>query len=253
MQDFPRSADRPLLSVVVPVFNEKANVRPLVGEIVEALDGLWPYEIVFVDDGSEDGTAETLAGLATSTRLALRCLHHDCRRGQSQAVVSGVRAARGAWIATLDGDGQNPPADIPAMLAELIAANREDPDAVCIAGIRARRQDSWMKRVSSRLANAVRKGLLHDGVSDTGCGLKVFRRDAFLALPLFDHVHRFIPALFQFCGGRVLTQPVGHRPRRSGESKYGTLDRLWAGLYDLVGVRWLRRRAIFRPWQQSPL
>ena len=163
---------------------------------------------------------------------------------RSQALVSGVRAAHGQWIATLDGDGQNPPSEIPRLFTTLRDAHAADPAVVCVAGIRRSRQDSAWKRLSSKVANAVRMWLLQDGISDTGCGLKVFKRNAFLALPLFDHIHRFLPAMFQAAGAKVIGVEVSHRPRSGGESKYGTWDRLSVGIADLIGVSWLRRRIL---------
>ena len=234
----------PLLSVVVPVRNEAPNIAPLVAEIRAALAGV-EYEIVYVDDGSTDGTPAQLAAAAAATLAAaplIRCRHRSSC-GQSAAIVTGVRAARGSWIATLDGDGQNDPADIPALLARAVA---EESAAgalpVLIAGHRTRRRDSALKRVGSRLANAVRARLLGDATPDTGCGAKVFRRAAFLELPRFDHMHRFLPALFLRAGGHVVSAPVNHRPRLAGKSNYGTWDRLWVGLVDLAGVYWLQRR-----------
>lgn len=241
----------PLISVVVPVYNERENVRPLVGEIVSALDGRIPYEIIYVDDGSDDGTAAALDALARSTSLNLRVVTHATRLGQSAAIVSGVSTAEGDWIATIDGDGQNVPGDIPELLTAVAAAQESDLDVVCVAGIRVGRKDSLVRKVSSRVANAVRQMILHDSMPDTGCGLKIFRRDAFLALPHFDHLHRFIPAVFQFYGGKVITHPVSHRPRVRGTSKYGIGNRLFAGIADLFGVCWLRRRAINRPWTRG--
>ena len=222
----------PLLSIVVPVRNEGPNVAPLVAEIRTALAGI-PHEIVYVDDGSTDDTAKRLAEAGVIVR------RHRLSCGQSAAIVTGVRAASGAWIATLDGDGQNDPADIPALFHQ---AQREMGGPVLVAGHRTRRRDSAVKRLSSRAANRIRAGLLHDATPDTGCGLKVFRRDAFLELPHFDHMHRYLPALFIRAGGRVVSVPVNHRPRLRGQSNYGTLDRLWVGIFDLVGVYWLQRR-----------
>jgi dolichol-phosphate mannosyltransferase len=166
--------------------------------------------------------------------------------GQSAAIVTGVRAARGGWIATLDGDGQNDPADIPALLRHAMDDVGKGP--LLVAGHRVRRKDSWTKRLSSRFANRIRAALLHDATPDTGCGLKLFRRDTFLELPHFDHMHRYLPALFIRAGGRVVSVPVNHRPRIRGQSNYGTLDRLWVGIFDLVGVFWLQRR-----WQRPEL
>lgn len=239
------------LSVVVPVFNEAQNIKPLILEIVDALKEWCEYEIVYVDDGSDDGTGSLLDELASDTSLRLSVKHHGSRSGQSAALLTGIRAAGGDWIATLDGDGQNVPGDIRNLVQRAIAAHAQDDSVVCVAGMRMGRKDSVVRRLSSRVANSIRQWLLADGIRDTGCGLKVFHRDAFLALPHFDHMHRFIPALFQASGGKVLTEAVAHRPRTSGVSKYGIANRLWVGIVDLGGVFWLRRRAISRPWISS--
>ena len=225
-----------MLSVVVPVRNEGPNVLPLVAEIGRAL-GAVAHEIVYVDDGSSDDTWARVREAAAGAPLVAR--RHRVGCGQSAAIVTGVRASGGNWIATLDGDGQNDPADIPALLARALA---EEGASVLVAGHRTQRRDRWVKRGTSRVANRVRAALLGDATPDSGCGLKVFRRDAFLALPHFDHMHRYLPALFIRAGGRVVSVPVNHRPRTRGRSKYGTLDRLWVGLFDLVGMCWLQRR-----------
>jgi dolichol-phosphate mannosyltransferase len=227
------------LSVVVPVCNEAENVEPLAREIDAALAGR-SYEMIFVDDGSTDDTAANLLKLK-NTLPALRVLRHSFRSGQSAAVASGVRAARAPWIATLDGDGQNDPADIPKLIAardtsagrgvQLFMGNRT-----------ASRKDTAYRRWQSRIANGVRSGLLGDGTPDTGCGIKLFSREVFMDLPRFDHMHRFLPALFQRQGARVISVPVSHRERTRGTSKYGMLNRLWVGIIDIVGVLWLRRR-----------
>jgi dolichol-phosphate mannosyltransferase len=228
------------LSVVIPVKNEAGNIAPLVAEIEAALDGLLDYEIVYVDDGSEDATvAEIRRQQAASP--SLRLVRHRSSCGQSAAIRSGVKTARGTWVATLDGDGQNDPADIPALWR--IAQDAPEAAPFLIAGQRTRRQDSWSKRRASRIANAVRARLLRDATPDTGCGLKLFRRDLFLDLPYFDHMHRFLPALVLREGGRVRSVPVNHRPRQRGSSNYGIFDRLWVGIVDLIGVVWLRQRA----------
>ncbi|MBX9701118.1 MAG: glycosyltransferase family 2 protein [Acetobacteraceae bacterium] len=232
----------PVVSVVVPVRNEAPNIAPLVAEIEAALAGT-AHEIVYVDDGSTDGTAAALREVAGRVP-ALRHLRHRTSCGQSAAVVTGVKAARGTWIATLDGDGQNDPADIPRLL-DRARGLAPDGGALLVAGHRVTRRDSRMKKVSSRVANAVRARLLRDRTPDSGCGLKVFPRALFLDLPHFDHMHRFLPALVLRQGGRVVSEPVNHRPRREGRSNYGTLDRLLVGLFDLVGVAWLQRR-----WQR---
>lgn len=232
-------APAPHVAVVVPVRNEAPNIAPLLAEIAAALAAI-PHEIVYVDDGSTDGTAAALA--AAGAHYPLRHLRHPESRGQSAAIRAGVRAATAAWIATLDGDGQNDPADIPALLARA-AEQPATPGPLLIAGHRTRRQDSRTKRLTSRAANAIRARLLGDATPDTGCGLKVFARDAFLELPAFDHMHRFLPALFIRAGGRVMSVPVNHRPRRAGRSNYGTLDRALVGITDLLGVLWLQRRS----------
>ena len=228
----------PLLSVVVPVRNEEANIAPLIAEITQAL-GRVPHQIVYVDDGSTDGTLAALHALQRDLpHLIVRRHRSSC--GQSAAIVTGVRVATGHWIATLDGDGQNDPADIPRLLELAQADHGVTP--VLFAGHRTTRRDTRIKKLSSRVANRVRSTLLGDATPDTGCGLKLFRRDMFLELPHFDHMHRFLPALVIRAGGRVRSVPVNHRPRLRGHSKYGTLDRLAVGIVDLAGVAWLQRR-----------
>ncbi|WP_449406840.1 glycosyltransferase family 2 protein [Methylococcus mesophilus] len=229
------------LSVVVPVHNEIDNLESLIGEITQALTPLGDYEIVYVDDGSTDGTLEKLRALKASV-AALRVLRHVRCCGQSTALRTGILAARGAWIATLDGDGQNDPADIPRLLDALDQLGGETGRGM-VAGYRRKRKDTGWRRFSSRIANAVRGGLLRDNTPDTGCGLKVFSRALFLELPYFDHMHRFLPALTQRAGAPVVSVEVNHRPRLSGVSKYGTWHRLWVGIVDLFGVMWLQRRA----------
>jgi dolichol-phosphate mannosyltransferase len=232
------SAIAPEVSVVVPVCNEAENVGPLAQEIALALAGRH-FEVLFVDDGSTDQTAAAVIS-ARASIPQLRLLRHSFRCGQSAAVTSGVRHARAEWICTLDGDGQNDPADLPKLLAA-----RLDPanaNVVLFQGHRVTRKDTGFRRVQSRVANGVRSWLLGDGTPDTGCGIKVMRRASYMELPNFDHMHRFLPALFQRAGGRVLSIPVNHRPRARGTSKYGMLDRLWVGIVDIAGVMWLRRR-----------
>ena len=226
------------LSIVIPVRNEAENA-PLVAEIRAALDGKLAYEIVYVDDASRDGTAAALAAL-TGANSPLRVVRHMARCGQRAAIRSGVKAARAPWIATLDGDGQNDPADIPRLWE--MAPKAADP-RLLIAGQRVKRRDTLLKRLSSRIANAVRSRLLGDATPDTGCGLKLFRRELYLDLPYFDHMHRFLPALVLREGGRIVSVPVNHRPRARGKSNYGTLDRLAVAFADLLGVLWLKRRA----------
>ena len=226
-------------SVVVPVCNEAENVEPLAREIDAALAGR-SYEMIFIDDGSTDDTASNLLKLKNSLS-ALRVLRHSFRSGQSAAVATGVRAARAPWVATLDGDGQNDPADIPKLIAA--RDSTEGRGVQLFMGNRtASRKDTAFRRLQSRIANGVRGGLLGDGTPDTGCGIKLFSRDVFMDLPRFDHMHRFLPALFQRHGARVISVPVSHRERTRGTSKYGMLNRLWVGIVDICGVMWLRRR-----------
>jgi len=226
-----------LLSVVVPVHNEAENIAPLIKEIEQALAGTVDYEIVYVNDGSTDDTANRLTEVKSQS-TKLRVIQHAKSCGQSTALRTGIKAAKGDWIVTLDGDGQNDPADIKV----LIAALKQGVDLVG-GNRRHARRDSWIKRVSSIIANGVRSRLLNDSTPDTGCGLKLIRRDAFLDLPYFDHMHRFLPALVQRRGGGVVSVPVNHRAREHGQSKYGTIDRLMVGIVDLVGMLWLLRRA----------
>ncbi|HRN61078.1 MAG TPA: glycosyltransferase family 2 protein [Luteimonas sp.] len=229
----------PMLSVVVPAYNEAANLPVLVGEIDAALmRALVDYEIVCVDDASDDGTDAALAACA-ATRPHLRVLRHRVRSGQSAALRTGVKAARAEWIATLDGDGQNDPADLPKLLQARADA---DDDVRLFAGWRVQREDSASKRWASRIANTIRARLLHDSTPDTGCGIKLFEREAFLDLPAFDHMHRYLPALMQRAGWKTLSVPVNHRPRRHGSSKYDNLGRALVGISDLRGVLWLLRR-----------
>ncbi|HVC16398.1 MAG TPA: glycosyltransferase family 2 protein [Rhodanobacter sp.] len=229
----------PQLSVVVPVFNERDNIPPLLAEIAAALRGRLEFEIIYVDDESSDDSRAVLAAEQAARYPELRVLHHVTRSGQSTAVWNGVRAARSPWIATLDGDGQNDPADIPKLLAARAAAAA---NIRLFAGWRTTRRDSFNKRISSKIANAVRSRMLRDATPDTGCGLKLFEREVFLRLPYFDHMHRYLPALVKRAGFGCQSVPVGHRPRTAGVSKYGMLDRLWVGLADLRGVAWLMRR-----------
>jgi dolichol-phosphate mannosyltransferase len=225
----------PHLSVVVPVFNERDNVAPLVNEITAALRGLVAFEIVYVDDHSRDDTLAVLQNLK-ATVPELRVLHHVNQSGQSTAVRTGVKAARGEWIATLDGDGQNDPADIPKLLEKREASSVE---VKLFAGWRVNRQDTGSKRWASKVANAIRSRMLRDSTPDTGCGIKLFEREAFLDLPYFDHMHRYLPALMQRAGWKTISVPVNHRHRASGVSKYNNLNRALVGLRDLRGVAWL--------------
>jgi dolichol-phosphate mannosyltransferase len=236
--DLPPSNPAVAVSIVVPVRNEAENIAPLIEEIAAALDGRWAYEIIYVNDGSTDATAERLASVMKQ-RKNLRQLRHAVSTGQSAAVRSGVRAARGAIVATLDGDGQNNPAFLPA-LVEAIEKGGERV-GLC-AGQRVGRKDTGFKKFQSRAANAIRNAILHDGTRDTGCGLKAFRREVFLMMPYFDGLHRFLPALMRREGYEIAYVDVIDRPRRSGVSNYGFFDRLGIGIMDLAGVWWLIRR-----------
>ncbi len=229
----------PEIAVVVPAHNEAENVGPLIDEIATALKDR-SFEMIFVDDGSTDATPQSLV-TAGSAHPELRVVRHRRACGQSTAVVSGVRAARAQIIVTMDGDGQNDPADAPALI-DKYKENGGD-DWLLVAGHRVNRRDTWLKRVSSKVANGVRGGLLGDETPDTGCGLKVFSRQAFLHMPAFNHMHRFLPALMIRAGGRVLSVPVNHRARMQGVSKYGLWNRLWVGIVDIFGVIWLIRRS----------
>jgi dolichol-phosphate mannosyltransferase len=227
------------LSVVVPVFNERDNVADLVREIHAALGDRGDVEYVFVDDASTDDTRIVLQGLQQEV-APLRVLHHQKQAGQSTAVRSGVRAARGSWVATLDGDGQNIPADILKLISEKV---RVTANYKLFAGWRTQRNDSPVRLWSSKIANGFRSWMLKDQTPDTGCGIKLFERQLFLDLPYFSHMHRFLPALVRRAGFEVLSVPVGHRARSKGVSKYGVWNRLWVGIVDIIGVAWLSRRA----------
>jgi len=226
------------VSVVVPVFNESGAAADLAREIAAAFAG-HSLEILFVDDCSRDDTRARLLALKAEIP-ALRVLGHSANAGQSRAVRTGVLAARGDIIVTLDGDGQNDPADAPRLVEALKSG---PPELALVGGERMRRQDSAAKKVASRIGNGVRKRLLRDTANDTGCGLKAFRREAFLRLPYFDHIHRYLPALMLREGYATAFLPVGHRPRTTGSSKYTNLGRLWASISDLWGVMWLQSRA----------
>jgi dolichol-phosphate mannosyltransferase len=231
----------PDLSVIVPVHDEQENVTPLAEEVDAALAGVLDYEVVFVDDASTDATFARLTDLSRRNPR-VRALRHAQRSGQSTALRTGVVHARASMIATLDGDGQNDPGDIPRLLS-MLSTTEHDASRTLVTGHRVRRRDSRVVRLSSRVANFVRSRILRDGTPDTGCGLKVFDRSLFLELPYFDHMHRFLPALVRRAGGCVISVPVNHRPRIAGRSHYGVWDRLWTGIVDLLGVMWLTRRA----------
>ena len=218
--------------------NEAENIAPVIAEIAAALDGRWNYEIIYVNDGSTDATPERLAS-AMKSRPNLREVRHATSTGQSAAVRSGVRVAHGAIVATLDGDGQNNPAFLPALISAIEDGGERTGLA---AGQRVGRKDTGFKKIQSRIANTVRNAILHDGTRDTGCGLKAFRREVFLAMPYFDGLHRFLPALVRREGYGIAYVDVIDRPRHSGVSNYGFFDRLWIGIMDLAGVWWLIRR-----------
>jgi len=237
MSETPASGTGPAVSVVIPVRNEADNIAPLVDEIAAALDRSLTFEVIFVDDGSIDRTEAELTALMAS-RPWLRQVKHHRSCGQSAAVASGVMHARAGVIVTLDGDGQNDPAFIPALLAGMASA----PQIGLVAGQRVGRKASGFKKLQSRAANVVRSLVLRDGTRDTGCGLKAFRRDIFLRLPYFDGLHRFLPALVRREGYDIGYVEVSDRPRRAGTSNYGMWDRLWIGIADLLGVWWLTRR-----------
>jgi dolichol-phosphate mannosyltransferase len=226
------------VSIVVPVRNEADNILPLIEEISAALNRRWDYEIIYVNDGSTDATGERLAA-AMKQRGNLRQIRHATSSGQSAAVRSGVRAARGAIVATLDGDGQNNPAFLPDLIKAIEGGGER---MGLVAGQRVGRQDTGFKKMQSRIANGIRNGILRDGTRDTGCGLKAFRREVFLMMPYFDGLHRFLPALVRREGYEIAYVDVIDRPRHSGVSNYGFFDRLWIGIMDLGGVWWLIRR-----------
>ena len=247
MADAPHSTQSPiqpepapLLSVVVPILNEQDNIRPLVDEITGALDGVCDYEIVYVDDGSTDDSLAILLEMKQSLPR-LRVVSHAKRSGQSAGLRSGILAARGTLIATLDGDGQNDPADIPTLLRAHRA--HAGPGRLMVTGHRVNRRDSGAKRWASRIANAIRRAALRDDNPDTGCSLKLYERALFLRFPYFDHMHRYLPALARRENCAVQVVPVNHRHRTHGHSKYATLDRLLVGIPDLLGVMWLIRRS----------
>ena len=226
------------ISVVVPVFDEEEAAPRLAREIASAFEGM-AYEMVFVDDASRDATRTALTGLKGELP-ALRVIAHGRNAGQSRAIRTGIIAARGAIVVTLDGDGQNDPADAPRLARRLM----DGPGSLgLVGGVRAKRRDTLAKKLASRIGNGVRMALLKDGAVDTGCGLKAMRREAFLRLPYFDHMHRYLPALMLREGFEIAFEPVNHRPRETGRSKYTNLGRLWASLSDLSGVIWLRTRA----------
>lgn len=229
-----------LVSVVIPVKNEQGSISRLIEEIHATLETVCSFEIVITDDGSEDNTIGEAIAAATRCDARLQILHHPVNCGQSTALHTAICHAKGDLIATLDGDGQNDPNDIPAMIRE---AQAQKAEHFCIAGYRNKRKDTAWVRLQSKIANRVRKAFLKDGVPDTGCGLKVFPRETFLLLPYFDHMHRFLPALIRRMHGEIVVHPVAHRDRFAGTSKYTVWNRLWVGIIDLFGVAWLIRRS----------
>lgn len=238
------SESLPKVSIVVPVLNESENIKPLLSELRSALatiSAFGIFEIIYVDDGSVDTTYEVLKS-ESEAFPELVIIRHKFVLGQSAAIRTGVIRARAPLIVTIDGDGQNDPADIPKLLAAYF--NLQNSEFLMIAGHRAQRRDVWVKRFSSRIANSVRSIFLGDETPDTGCGLKIFSREAFLSMPAFDHMHRFLPALMIGLGGRVISIKVNHRSRERGQSNYGVFDRLFVGVIDLFGVLWLKRRAL---------
>jgi len=223
------------VSVVAPVYNEVDNLRPLYERVAKALDGR-TFELVLVDDGSKDGSTERIVELSREDPR-VRGLFHPTNYGQSAAMAAGIQDARGAWVATLDADLQNDPADLPLLLK---TAGEHD---ACV-GFRAKRNDTWVRRVSSKIANGVRNRLTGDHVTDTGCSLKVFRREAIQSIPFFEGMHRFMPTLLRWHGFSVVEQAVSHHPRAAGESKYGIGNRALPAFIDLMAVRWMRSRII---------
>ncbi len=240
-----KASELPELSVVVPVKDESENLRPLIEEICASLDlSNINYEIIYVDDGSLDSTPALLRELSAQ-RPRLRVINHPSSLGQSAAIVTGVMAAYGRLIATIDGDGQNDPTDILVLLESYRnELDKNDFGSLMVVGHRMMRKDTWVKRWSSRIANSVRSHFLKDYTPDSGCGLKVFSQASFMELPRFNHMHRFLPALLIRSGGKVLSVPVNHRARERGVSKYGVWNRLWVGIIDLFGVMWLLRRSL---------
>jgi dolichol-phosphate mannosyltransferase len=235
----PRETGHLRFSVVIAVFNEAENVAPVTEELLRAAGGMGPFELIYVDDGSSDDTAERLRALRAQGG-PIRILRHDRRCGKTAALVTGIAAARAPWIVTMDGDGQDNPDEIPGMLQATWSVAAALP---LVAGIRTRRNDPLPRRLATRFANGLRQRLLSDGCPDTACGFKVFPRDVFLRLPAFEGMHRFLPALFQTYGHPLVCYPVAHRPRLKGRSKYTNFGRAMVGIADLLGVMWLRRRS----------
>ncbi len=227
------------LSVVVPVYNEQDNIKAMCEQICSALQDQFDFEVILVNDGSTDNTRKVFEMLGGAFE-PVRMIHHPRNVGQSSGLCTGIMAARGSLVVTLDGDLQNDPADIPKLMQ--ILSQQPQESHYLIAGHRTNRKDTWFRRFSSRVANRIRSRLLKDNCPDTGCSLKLFRRDDYLILPQFNHMHRYLPALFARIGVKIINVPVNHRPRVAGESKYGLGNRLWVGIMDILGVRWLIKR-----------
>ena len=228
------------ISLVIPVYNESENIKDLVLNIHSVMRGFVAnHEIIVVDDGSDDDTLSVLSDLQKKVE-PLRVLSHQFNSGQSASLYNGIHFAKGSIIVTLDGDGQNDPADIPHMITTF--QKNLDRNVQMVSGHRKKRDDNALRKISSYIANSIRQFLLRDNTPDTGCGLKVFSRDVFLLLPFFDHMHRFLPALIQIYGGEVISEEVNSLPRKYGVSKYGVWNRLWVGIVDLFGVIWLKKR-----------
>lgn len=237
------------ISLVIPVYNEQDNLQPLIEEIHTALHKHFSFEIIVVDDGSQDNSKNILSNLVKEHSY-LRAIFHSKNLGQSTSISTGVAAARYSWVITLDGDGQNDPTDIPELIQQLEKnIHHSVTKQVVLVGNRKKRNDTWIRRMSTRIANGIRRRLLNDNCPDTGCSLKIFQRDAFLRLPHFNHMHRFLPALFKRAQFEVVNFPVNHRPRLRGQSKYGLNNRLWVGIIDLFGVMWLIRRPCYTQHQ----
>ena len=234
-----------MISVVIPILNEEDNIAPLIEEIAQVAKSIPISEIIYVDDGSTDKSFSILQTLKSKYSM-LRVVKHSRRCGQSAALWTGIKSAGNDLIVTIDGDRQNDPADI-STLYMLYKDYERDHNGLMVMGERKKRNDVWIKRISSRFANRLRASLLKDHTRDTGCSLKLFRRKDYLALPYFDHMHRFLPALMKRDNIRIMHVPVSHRPRTQGVSKYGTLDRLAVGISDLWGVWWLMKRPFAHP------
>ncbi len=230
-----------MASVLIPARDEAGNIGRLIGEIQAALESRYPYEVVLVDDGSSDDTGEVFLRCSRELAVPALLIRHARSTGQTSALWTAARHAAGRFLITIDGDGQNDPADIPALIARALPM-ASSHGHFCVAGERRKRRDTRWKKIQSRIANAVRRRILDDGVADTGCGLKLLPRATWMALPDFDHMHRFVPALVKRIGGAIEVVPVNHRHRAAGVSKYTAWNRLWVGIVDLMGVRWLIRR-----------